>query len=161
MPRALQVLAGGALTLPSACVDDESANALLPLGVTKTRHLHRAGTNFGQLVGDAPTTREMIVYHCAAPATVKNFRALLEETGTSTGVTYDLKKYNDANPTGLSIIASVVSITHATGDRVAGAGAISTPALEAGDVLTIVQTMTTNTGAAGPWAEVEVDEPLV
>lgn len=161
MPRALQILAGGALQLPTACVDDESVNASLPLGVTKTRHLHRAGTNFGQLIGDAPTTREVIVYHCSAPATVKNFRALLEETGTSTGVTYNLKKYNDANPSGLSIISSPISITDATADRAASAAAITSPSLEAGDVLSIVQTMTTNTGAAGPWAEVEVDEPLV
>lgn len=159
MPRQFQVAADGVCQLSSGCVDNEAMSSASPAGVDKTRHLHRCGTNFGQAVGDAPTDKEEVVYRAATGATVRAFRALLEETGTTTSVTYDLKKYNDANPTGVSILSGVVTITNATADRAAQSGGIATPTLVAGDVLTIFQDMTTNTGAAGPWAEIEVDEP--
>lgn len=161
MPRQLQIQPGGAIVLPTACVDDEAADSSRPLGVTKTRHLFKRGTNFGQLVGDAPTTREMIVHYCAAAGTLRNFRALLEETGTNTLVEYDLKKYNAGNPNGVSVLSGVIAITHGTADRTAVAGTINAATTAAGDVIAILQTMTNNTGAAGPWAEVEVDESAV
>lgn len=161
MPRQFQIQPGGAIVLPSACVDDEAANSSRPLGVNKTRHLHIRGTNFGFESTGTPTTKEFIVHRCAAAGTLRNFRTLLEETGSSTDIDYDLIKYNDANPSGVSVLSAVVNITHATADRTATAGTISTPTTAAGDLLAIQQTVTSATGAAGPWAEVEIDEEAV
>lgn len=153
MARQLQILPGGALTLPSACVDDEAASASSPLAVTKTRHIHRVGTGFGFLIGDAPTTKEVIVYRAKAAATVRNFLALLNDSGTSTSITFDLKK------NGATILSGAVSVVDGTGDRTAVAGTIANATLAAGDVLSVLMTVSSATGAQGPWAELEIDEP--
>jgi hypothetical protein len=161
MARQFQMQPGGAIVLPTSCVDDEAADANRPLGVSKTRHLLSRGTNFGQLIGDTPTTREMIVHRAKGAETLVNFLAVLEESGTSTNISYDLKKYNDANPSGVSLLSSAVNIVHGTGDRIAVAGTINSPTLAAGDIVTILQTVTSATGASGAWAEVEVDRAYV
>ncbi len=161
MPRATQLQPGGVLILPTACVDDESASSTSPLGTTKVRHIHRAGTNFATAVGGTPASREEIIYRARTAATVKNVEAVLEESGTSTSITVDLKVYNAANPAGVSILSAAISLVHGTGDWTAVAGAIASAALVAGDILTLVATVTSATGANGLFAHVEIDEPLV
>lgn len=160
MPRSFQVQPGGAVILPTACVDDESANAQLPLATNKTRHLHRVGTNFDLAVGATPASREEIVYRARTAAVLKMVEAVLEESGTSTAITVDCKVYNAANPTGVSLLSAPISLVHGTGDWTAVSGVIASANLAAGDIVTLATTVTSATGAAGLFAHAEIDEPL-
>jgi hypothetical protein len=119
----------------------------------KLEHLHKRGTNFALAIGGTPAAREEIVYVCeAATATVRGFHALLNVDGSSTSVTFDLKK------NGTTILSGVVTITNSTGDRVVVDGTISNSALVAGDVLSIQLAVSSATGASGPYAWAEIDE---
>lgn len=143
---------------PSGSIGDDALNANSPAGVTKTRHLHIKGTSFGLAIGATPVTGEYQIHRAAAAGTIRNFRAVEEETGTSSSIAYDLKKYNDANPGGVTVLSSTVTITHATADRAAQAGTISAAPYVAGDIFTISMAVSSSTGATGPWAEAEFDE---
>jgi hypothetical protein len=137
---------------PSSSIGDDAMSANDPLGVTKSRHLHIKGTGFGLVIGGTPVTAEYIIHRAEASGTVRNFRALLNVDGSSTSITYDLKK------NGTTILSGVVTLTHSTGDRTAVAGSISSAAYVAGDVFSIAQTVSSSTGATGPWADAEFDE---
>lgn len=144
---------------PSGTVGDDAMNANSPAGVTKTRHLHSKGTSFGLAIGATPVTGEFQIYRAKAAGTIRNFVAELEETGSSSSIAFDLKKYNDANPTGVSVLSSAVTITNATADRSGQAGTISSATYSVGDIFTISMTVSSSTGATGPWADAEFDEP--
>lgn len=124
--------------------------------VSQTRHLHKPGTNFGFAIGGTPTAKEEIVYVAKGAALVRNFAALLNDTGTTTSVTFDLKK------NGTTILSSVITITHSETDKVAYvATLVSSPtALVAGDILSVELAQTDNTGAQGPFAWAEIEEVL-
>lgn len=143
----------GVLTMPSGIVENEHVSSTAAIDSDKLQHLHKVGTNFDLAIGGTPAAREEIVYVCeAAAATVRGFHALLNDTGTSTSVTFDLEK------NGSSILSSVITITHADADRAVLDGTISNTALVAGDVLSITLAQTSTTGAQGPFAWVEIDE---
>lgn len=147
-----QVIGFTGFAAPSNTIGDDAMNANSPAGVTKTRHLHHKGTGFGLVIGGTPVTAEYTIHRAAAAGTVRNFRAYLTVDGTSTSITYDLKK------NGTTILSGVVTLTHSTGDGVAVAGSISGATYVAGDKFSIAQTVSSATGATGPWAEAEFDE---
>lgn len=145
----------GTLQLDAGSVTNEhiSSSASNIIDSDKLQHLHKAGTHFDLAIGGTPAAREEIVYVCeAATATVRGFHCLLNVDGSSTSVTFDLKK------NGSSILSSVVTITNTTGDRAVQDGTISNAALVAGDVLSIALAVSSSTGASGPYAWVEIDE---
>ncbi len=137
---------------PSATIGDDAMNASSPAGVTKTRHLHIKGTNFGLAIGATPAAAEWIIHRAATAGTIRNVRGLLNVDGSSASISYDLKK------NGSSVLSGVITVTNATGDRVAVAGSISSATYVAGDVFSIALAVSSSTGAQGPWAEAEFDE---
>ena len=143
---------------PSASIGDDALNANDPAGITKTHHLINKSTGFGFLIGDTPTTKEVPVHTCKVAGTIRNFGALLKDTGSSTSITFDLKKYNAGNTSGVSVLSSAVSVTHGTTDRALTAGTISSATTAVGDLITILMTVSSSTGALGPYAELEIDE---
>lgn len=143
---------------PTSSVGDDAMNASSPAGVTKTRHLHKAGTNFNTVVGDTPTTKECIIYVATAAGTIRNFRAVLEDTGTSSSMTFDLKKYATGGSSGSSVLSAAVSFTHSDTDNTPKAGTISSASYAAGDVFTASLTVSSSTGSVGPFAWAEFDE---
>jgi len=151
-----QAIGFTAFQAPSSTIGDDAMNANSPAGVTKTRHLHIKGTHFNTVIGDTPTTKEVIIHRAAAAGTIRNVRALLEDSGTSTSIAFDLKKYQAG--TGATVLSSVITVVHGTGDCTAVAGSIATAPYIAGDVFAISMTVTSSTGALGPWAEAEFDE---
>ena len=117
------------------------------------RHAFKAGTNLGFAIGATPTTREELVYVASGAGVVKGFHALCLDTGTSSSVTFDLKK------NGTTVLSSVITITHATTDAQTQDGTLSgIPTLVAGDRLTIAMTVSSSTGMVGPYAFVTVQE---
>ena len=143
----------GTLTYPSGQITNEHVSSSAAIDSDKLQHLHKKGTNFALAIGGTPAAYEEIVYVCeAATAAVRGFHALLNDTGTGTSVTFDLKK------NGTTMLSSVVTITDAGADRAVSDGTLSATALVAGDVLSIVLAQTATTGAQGPFAWVEIDE---
>jgi hypothetical protein len=104
------------------------------------------------VIGGTPTTREEIVYVASQAGTVRGFAALLNETGTSSSITFDLKK------NGVTMLSSVVTITNATADRAVTAGTLSVTSFAADDVLSISMAVSSSTGAQGPFAFIELEE---
>jgi hypothetical protein len=119
----------------------------------QVRHLHAKDTGFNFVVGDTPTTKEVLIHKARAAGFVRTFYGLLNVDGSSTSVTYDLKK------NGSSVLTGVVTVTSSTGDRTSVAGTISgTGAYSAGDVFTIALAVSSSTGASGPLAGADFDE---
>ncbi len=118
----------------------------------KMQHVYTAGTSLGFAIGATPTTREEIVYVAKQAGTIRGFHALLNVDGSSTSITFDLKK------NGSSILSAVITVTSSTGDRVVSDGTLSSTTLAADDVLSISMTVSSSTGAQGPYAWVDVEE---
>lgn len=143
----------GVITIANGAITNEHVASSAAIDSDKLQHLHKAYTNFDLPIGSTPAAREEIVYVCeAAAAVVRGFHALLNDTGTSTDVDFDLKK------NGATMLSAVVTITHSESDRAVSDGTLASTALVAGDVLSIQLVVTSSTGAAGPYAWVEVDE---
>lgn len=144
----------GTLTLdPGSVANQHISNAAADqIDSSKQKHIHRAMTNFDLAIGGTPATREEVVYVATAAATVKLFRAMLYDTGTSTSVTFDLKK------NGSTILSGTISVTHSDSDRTVKDGTISNTTLAADDVLSILLTVSSSTGAQGPYSEVWIEE---
>lgn len=123
-----------------------------PIDCDKLQHLRRPGTNLGFAIGATPTTREEIVFVAATAGTIRGFHALLNDTGTSTSITFDLKK------NGTTVLSSVITVVHGTGDRVVSDGTLSVTTFAADDVLSIAMTVSSSTGAQGPYAWAEIEE---
>lgn len=139
----------GVNEIPGSALD--SAN---PASLDKARHLHKPGTHFALAIGATPVAREEIVFVAKGAASIRNFNALLNDTGTSTDVDFDLKV------NGVSVLSAAVNITHGDTDRSTQTGTVTSPDLVAGDVVSIELAVTSTTGAQGPFAWVEIDEAL-
>lgn len=138
---------------PGIIGDQEFSNSSSRrLDADKVQHVYKGGTAFGFAIGATPTTREEIVYVASQPGTIRGFHALLNVDGSSTSITFDLKK------NGTTVLTGVVTITDATGDRVIEDGTLSSASFAAGDVFSIAMTVTSSTGAQGPYAWAEFEE---
>jgi hypothetical protein len=143
---------GGTFTLEAGVVVNESIASSAAIDADKMQHVYKPGTNLGFAIGATPTTREEIVYVASQAGTVRGFAALLNETGTSSSITFDLKK------NGVTMLSSVVTITNATADRAVTAGTLSVTSFAADDVLSISMAVSSSTGAQGPFAFIELEE---
>ena len=141
--------------LGSSTVGDEQIRANANIDADKLQHLYKVGTSFNLAIGGTPAAREEIVWVASGTATVRTFKCLLNDTGTSTDVDFDLKK------NGATILSAAVNITNAASDRAVQTGTLSSATLVAGDVLSIELAATSTTGAQGPFAWVEVEEVAV
>lgn len=143
---------GGTFTLGQGEVTDQNISAQTTIDADKLQHLRKPGTALGFAIGATPTTREEIVFVASTAGTIRGFHALLNDTGTSTDIDFDLKK------NGVSVLSSVITITNSEGDREIVDGSLSGTSFAADDVLSIAMTVTSSTGAQGPFAWVELEE---
>jgi len=118
----------------------------------KMEHVFTVGTNFDLPIGSTPAAREEIVYVADGPGEVRGFHALLNDTGTNTSVTFDLKK------NGVSILTGVITIVHGDADRQVLDGTLSSATLAAGDVLSIELATSSTSGAKGPYAWLNIEQ---
>jgi hypothetical protein len=142
----------GELTLARNSVTDENIATATRLDADKLQHCYQAGTNFGLAIGATPVAAEHIVHVATSAGTIRGFHAMLNDTGTTTNVGFVLKK------NGSSLMSSALNITEASTDRLVLDGSLSSTTLAADDVLSIQLTVTTSTGAQGPFAWVDIEE---
>lgn len=138
----------GTVTLDNGSVKNEhfSADTAFALDADKQQHLYNKGTNFGLEFDAAPVNKDFVVHVAAAAGTLRGFHAVLYDSGTSTSVTFDLKK------NGTTMLSSVITIVHGTGDRVVVDATLSVTTYAAEDVFTMHLDQSANTGATGPYA---------
>lgn len=149
-------LSGGDLTLPTASVGDEQIKTPgsneVGVGVAKLRHLFKPSTNFGNhAIGSSPSNLELILFVAATGGTIRGVKALLWDTGTTGQVNYDLKV------NGVSVLAATFNVNSSDADRAIKDGSINSPNFNAGDVISISQSVAGSDGT-GPFAWVEVEE---
>jgi hypothetical protein len=142
----------GDLTLARNAVVDENVSTTTRLDADKLQHCYQAGTNFGLAIGATPVAAEHIVHVATSAGTIRGFHAMLNDTGTTTNVGFVLKK------NGTTLMASPLSITEASADRLVVDGSLSNSTIAADDVLSIQLTVTSSTGAQGPFAWVDIEE---
>ncbi len=145
---------GGTLVFNNGEVTNSaiSSNAADAIDCDKLQQFMSKGTNFGFVIGGTPTTREEIVHVATFAGTFRGFHCLLNDTGTSTSIAFDCKK------NGTTILSSAVTITHAASDRAVSDGTLSVTTFAADDVISISMTVTSSTGAQGPFAYVVLEE---
>ena len=151
MPRQLRI-SGGDLIIPTGAVDNEAVASTTVIDADKLQHLFKPGTNFDLAIGDTPVAREEIIHVASTAGTIRAFHALLNETGTTTNVDFDLKV------NGASVLSSAVNITNGNGDRDVVDGTVSSVSFNADDVISVSLAVTSSTGAQGPFAWVELEE---
>ena len=143
---------GGTFQLEEGTITNAMITSGAAIDADKMQHTYKPGTNFGFVIGGTPTTREEIVFVASQAGTIRGFAALLNDTGTSTSIAFDLKK------NGTTCLAGVVTITNATVDNVPLAGTLSVLSFAADDVFSISMAVTSSTGAKGPFAWIELHE---
>lgn len=142
----------GSLGLTAGSVSDATVAASAAIDADKLEHLYKPGTNFDLAIAGTPATREEIVFVASGAATVRAFHCLLNVTGTSTNIDFDLKK------NGTTILSAVVNIANTDADGLVKDGTISGGTLMADDIISISMAVTTSTGAQGPMAWLELTE---
>jgi len=145
-------LIGGTLTLETGSVVDESIDSGTNIDADKLQHVHKPGTNFDLAIGATPVAREEIVFVAGSAGVIRGFHALLNDTGTGTDVDFDLKV------NGSTVLTGTVNITDSDADTAVVDGVLSSTALALNDVVSIELTVTTSTGAQGPFAWVDIEE---
>ena len=142
--------------LPNSCIKNKHISGSLSdiISTDKVQSLIYKDTNFNLAIGATPVAREEIRYLCRGDGDIRGFHALLNETGSSTSVSFDLKK------NGVSVLSSVVTITHADADRSRHDGTLSSTTFVADDVLSISMAVSSSTGAQGPYACVILSEDV-
>lgn len=141
-----------AFQLPSGSVVDEDISSLTNLDADKLQHLYKQGTNFALAIGGTPVTREEIVFIASTAGILRAFHCILEDSGTSTDIDFDLKV------NGVSVLSAGVNYVHGDGDGTVKDGTITGAALAVDDIVSISMTVTSATGALGPYAWAEIEE---
>ncbi|MEK9810749.1 MAG: hypothetical protein VW362_09900 [Candidatus Nanopelagicales bacterium] len=131
---------------------DRHVNSSAAIDADKMQHAYEKGTNFATAIGGTPATREEIIHIASQAGTIRNFKARLADTGTSTDIDFDLEV------NGVSVLSAAVNITHSDSDGTTKSGTISSASFSAGDVITLVMTVTSSTGAQGAYAQVAFEE---
>ncbi len=151
----------GTVNMAGADTVHHKAGAMLDAGIgaaaaiqaSKNEHFRVKETTFNFDESETPTTKTVTIGRCnGATGTLKFFRCRLMENGSSTNIDFDLK----VNAT--TVLSAVVNVDHNDADGTVLEGTINDAPLAVGDVITIVMTVTSATGATGPWASVEYNE---
>jgi hypothetical protein len=125
---------------------DVSPSAAIP--ASALAHAYLVDTNLGLKIGDAPISAEYIVHISNGVETVTGFHAGMNNTGSAASSTFDLLK------NGTTILSSPITLANTDPSKVKKNATVSSPTLADGDILSVKVIMSTNTGAAGPYAQV-------
>jgi len=148
----MATFSGGTLIPDAGSLTDQYIASNAAISVDKQQHAYKARTDFGAKIGDTPVTVEKIVHVASQAGTLRNFNAMLNVTGSASSMTFDLKK------NGVSVLTSVITLTNTNSNRQVVTVVPATVAFVAGDVLSIALTVTTSTGAQGPFAWASLSE---
>jgi hypothetical protein len=143
-----------AINLPRESVEDRHILTAAQIDESKLKHVHTLKTNFGFDASGTPTTKTVILHKAGSAGKITGCRALLFNSGTTTAIAFDVQV------NGVSILSATIDLVHGTGDKVAVAGALAVnpTSIAADDLVTAIMTVTSNTGALGPFLEVNLVE---
>ena len=136
---------------PFSIVDQDISRSAA-INAACTQHAYKPNSRGNVAIGATPVTYEEIIYAATGVATVAGFHAMLNACGSATSITVDLKK------NGVSILTSVITLANTTGNKVFVDATIASPTLAAGDILSVSWTVSTSTGAQGPFAYASIIE---
>lgn len=138
----------GALTLAPGIVRNEHLSnvAADAIDADKMQHVYNITENFGIEYNGTPAAKVFVLFQAAKAGVLRRFFAGLYDSGTSTSITFDLKK------NGTTVLSSVVTVVHGDGDRCQIEGTLSVTTYAAGDVFTVHLATSSTTGAQGPYA---------
>lgn len=150
---------GGALAIPAGSIVDASVAAGAAIDSDKLQHLHKVGTDFGIAADAAPAADvEKIIFIATAACTIRSFKAVLIDTGTTSDVKFDLQKAATTSTSFATVLSATVDFVHGDADNTVKTGTLSAASLVAGDVLQVQMDYTSATGVLGPYAFIELDE---
>ena len=141
--------------LNAGVIYDRHINTSAGLSTDKMKHIHSVPHDFGLEYNATPAAKVFVLYQAQAAGTLRAFNAGLYDSGTSTSITYDLKK------NGTTVLSSVVTVVHGDGDRCKVAGTLSVTTFVAGDVFTVHLATSSTTGAQGPYCTAVFEENSV
>lgn len=123
-----------------------SAQAADVFPFDKQQHLYNTLFRFHLKVSEAPVAATWFLWSPEHSGELIAFHSLLNDTGTSTNLTFDLKK------NGTSVLTSAINMTHSDADRTWKAGTLnaSPVTFAADDLFEVVVAITSSTGALGP-----------
>ena len=122
---------------------------------SKMVHQHVFSIDFNLDDADTPVTTEMTFYLPTGASTIKEVKAWLVDTGTTTNIDFDVEI------NGTSALTAVINFTNTDSNQSAKSGTISTSSVAAAEYLTAVMTVTSSTGALGGKMQVIVDSVVV
>lgn len=142
----------GTITLGAGSVSNQEIASDAAVAASKLKHAYMKGTGFALAIGGTPATREEVIHVCGAAGTILGFHSMLNDSGTTTAITFDLKK------NGVSVLSAAISQVHGDGDRTVMDATIASATVAEGDVLSALMTVSSATGAQGPFAWVNIEE---
>lgn len=145
-------MADGTVKISSGVVKDQHIASSAAIDADKMQHVFNITTDFGLEYNATPAAKVFVLYQAQATGTLRAFNAGLYDTGTSTSVTYDLKK------NGTTVLSGVITVTNSEADRSQNDGTITVASFSAGDVFTVHLAVSSSTGATGPFASAVFEE---
>ena len=147
----------GTFTPDNSSIKDRHISGVLGdrISADKVQPFFKIGSDLGVAVNGTPVTKSIIRHVASQAGSVRGFHALLVNVGTSTSVSFDLQK------NGATILTTPIVITNANSNYQIVDGVLASTlaaTLAANDILTIVVTATSTTGALGPYCWFVVDE---
>lgn len=147
------------MTVSASAVSNSQVSSTAAIAVTKLQHLHKIGTDFGIAADAAPSADVFkVLFKATGTATIRAFKAVLRDTGTSSDVKFDLQKASSGSATLASVLTATVDFTNADTDNTTKTGNLSSTALVSGDMLVAKMDHTSATGVLGPFCWIEIDE---
>jgi len=122
---------------------------------SKLVHQHVFSIDFNFDDSDTPTTKEMTFYCPTGQSTIKEAKALLVDTGSSTAISFDLEI------SGTTCLTATIDFTNSDANLTPKTGTLASTTVNAGQYLTAIMTVTSATGATGGKMQIVVDSPFV
>jgi len=135
---------------PGTIVNSDIASGA-GLETSKMNHQHVFSIDFNLDDADTPVTTEMTFYMPTGAATIKEVKAWLVDTGSSTNIDFDIEI------NGTSALTGVINFTNSDTNQTSKNGTIATSSVTATQYLTAVMTVTSATGALGGKMQVIID----
>src|SRR5262245_7383352 len=147
----------GTISLNAGSIGNQhfSGAAADALAAAKMQHCFKSETNFNTKVGDTPAAAEVVLFVASGAGSILVFRAGLMVTGSATSVNFDLKK------NGVSVLSAPINITNANTNRQVVDATLTSPSFADEDVFTAALTVSSSTGAQGPFCSLETVENTV
>ena len=145
----------GPIVFDQNVIENQHISGSAAIDADKMQHIHTASCDFGLEYTGTPAAKVFVVYVAKGTGTLRGFHAMLYDTGTSTSVTFDLKK------NGTTVLSGVITIVHGDADKSVHDGTLSVTSFVADDVFTMHLAQSSTTGAQGPFAYAEFEENVV